>query len=136
MVVGSRDWDIIVFDEAHRLSAKTWSPQKTEKTLNFRLAEELQKQCKTLLLLTGTPHQGDDSKFQNLVGLLHERVTFDEWESDASDSVPFTDLVLRNRKSKVTDADGNLIFKGLKVHPVAVELAKSGEQQFHRELED
>ena len=135
MVVGSRDWDIIVFDEAHKLSAKTWSPQKTEKTLNFRLAEELQKRCKALLLLTGTPHQGDESKFQNLVGLLHERVTFDEWEKGGPDSVPFTELVLRNRKSKVTDAEGNPLFKGLEVRPVLVELSKGGEAAFHRKLE-
>jgi len=135
MVVGSRDWDIIVFDEAHKLAAKTWSPQKTERTLNFRLAEELQKRCDALLLLTGTPHQGDDSKFQNLVGLLHERVTFDEWEKGGPDSVPFTELVLRNRKSRVTDAEGNPLFKGLNVHPVPMELAEQGEKQFHRKLE-
>lgn len=135
MVVGSRDWDIIVFDEGHKLAAKTWSPQKTEKTLNFRLAEELQKRCHALLLLTGTPHQGDDSKFQNLVGLLHERVTFDEWEKGGPDSVPFTELVLRNRKSRVTDAEGNPLFKGLNVHPVPMELAERGEKQFHRKLE-
>lgn len=136
MVVGSRDWDLIVFDEAHKLAAKTWSPQKTDKTLNFRLAEELQARCKALVLLTGTPHQGDESKFQNLVGLLHERVTFDEWERRTPDSIPFTELVLRNRKSKVTDADGTPLFKGIEVRPVPVELAKTGESQFHRELEN
>ena len=30
LLLGSRDWDVVIFDEAHKLSAKTWSPQKTE----------------------------------------------------------------------------------------------------------
>jgi len=135
LAAGARRWDTIIFDEAHKLSAKTWSAQKTEKTLNFRLAEELEKHCDSLILLTGTPHQGDESKFQNLIGLLHEHVVFDEWAKKSETAVRYTDLVLRNQKSKVTDADGNPIFKGMEVHPARVKLLSSGEKAFHRELE-
>ena len=137
MVLGGRDWDVIIFDEAHKLSAKTWSPQKTEKTLSYRLAEDLEDRCQTLLLLTATPHQGDESKFENLMSLLHEDITFEEFASGDGDKgpIPFTDLVLRNRKSKVTDAEGNPIFKGMEVHPVRVNLLDSGERKFHKALE-
>ena len=137
LLLGSRDWDVIIFDEAHKLSAKTWSPQKTEKTLNYRLAEELQARCRALILLTGTPHQGDESKFQNLVSLLHPDVTFEELSTreNRNGSIPFTDLILRNRKSKVTDAEGNPIFKGMDIHPVRVALLDNGEKQFHEALE-
>lgn len=137
MVLDAQDWDVIVFDEAHRLSAKRWSAKKTEKTLGYRLAEDLQERCRALILLTATPHQGDDSKFQNLVRLLHPDVTFEELAtgSQGNGSVPFTDLILRNRKSKVTDAEGNPIFKGMDPHPVRVPLLGNGEVQFHRELE-
>lgn len=137
MVLGARDWDVIIFDEAHKLSAKTWSPQKTEKTLNYRLAEDLQDRCRTLLLLTATPHQGDESKFQNLMSLLHYDITFEEYAGGDGEHgpIPFTDLVLRNRKSKVTDAEGNPIFKGMDVHPVRVNLLNSGERKFHKALE-
>ncbi|MBU4272369.1 MAG: DEAD/DEAH box helicase family protein [Planctomycetes bacterium] len=137
MLLGSRDWDVIIFDEAHKLSAKTWSPQKTEKTLNYRLAEDLQERCRALILLTATPHQGDESKFQNLVSLLHPDVTFEESATagDEDGLIPFTDLILRNRKSKVTDADGNPIFKGMDIHPVRVALLDNGERQFDKALE-
>ena len=137
MLLGSRNWDVIIFDEAHKLSAKTWSPKKTEKTLNYRLAEDLQERCKALILLTATPHQGDESKFQHLVSLLHSEVTFEEiaTESKRNGSISFTDLILRNRKSKVTDAAGNPIFKGIDVHPVRVDLLDDGEKQFHKKLE-
>ncbi len=137
LLLGSRDWDVIIFDEAHKLSAKTWSPQKTEKTLNFRLAEDLQTRCRALILLTATPHQGDDSKFQNLMSLLHENISFGEFATDDGENgtIPYTDLILRNRKSKVQDAEGNLIFKGMDIHPVKVNLLDSGERRFHKALE-
>jgi len=85
LLLGSRDWDVIIFDEAHKLSAKTWSEQKTEKTLNYRLGEDLQDRCRALILLTGTPHQGDESKFQNLMSLLHPNITFDGLAGGAAD---------------------------------------------------
>ncbi len=137
LLLGSRDWDVIIFDEAHKLSAKTWSPKKTEKTLNYRLAEDLRERCRALILLTATPHQGDDSKFQNLVSLLHPNVTFEESvpAGNGDRPIPFTDLILRNRKSKVTDVEGNPIFKGMDIHPARVDLLDNGEQQFHKALE-
>ena len=137
LVLGSRDWDVIIFDEAHKLSAKTWSAQKTEKTLNYRLAEDLQERCRALILLTAIPHQGDESKFQNLVSLLHPDVTFEELATaeNGDGPIPFTDLILRNRKSKVTDAEGNPIFKGMDIHPVRVDLLDNGEKPFHKALE-
>ena len=137
LLLGSRDWDVIIFDEAHKLSAKTWSERKTDKTLNYRLAEDLQQRCKALILLTATPHQGDESKFQNLVSLLDPNVAFEESvpASNGNGSVPFTDLILRNRKSKVTDAEGRPIFKGMDIHPVRVNLLDHGERSFHKELE-
>lgn len=137
LLLGSRDWDVIIFDEAHKLSAKTWSEKKKDKTLNYRLAEDLQDRCKALILLTATPHQGDESKFQNLVSLLSPHVTFEESgpASNGNGSVPFTDLILRNRKSRVTDADGKPIFKGMDIHPVRVSLLDNGEQVFHTRLE-
>ncbi len=137
LLLGSRDWDVVIFDEAHKLSAKTWSPQKTDRTQNYRLAEDLKERCRALILLTATPHQGDESKFQNLVSLLHPHVTFKEFliREDKNRSIPFTDLILRNRKSKVTDAEGNLIFKGMDIHPVRVDLLGNGEKQFHEALE-
>ena len=137
LLLESHNWDVIIFDEAHKLSAKTWSPRKTEKTQNYRLAEDLQERCRALILLTATPHQGDESKFQNLVSLLHPDVTFDEFSTkkNRNGSIPFTDLILRNRKSKVTDAEGNPIFKGMDINPVRVNLLDDGEKQFHKALE-
>ncbi|MGH9764473.1 MAG: DEAD/DEAH box helicase, partial [Blastocatellia bacterium] len=37
----NRKWDLIIFDEAHRLSAMNYGSGKVEKTQNYRLAEEI-----------------------------------------------------------------------------------------------
>ena len=63
-------WDLIVFDEAHHLTA-TQSGNKVNKTQNFKLAEALREHTRDLLLLSATPHQGDHFRFWMLVRLLH-----------------------------------------------------------------
>src|SRR3989454_6573327 len=57
----NRKWDLIIFDEAHRLSAMNYGSGKVEKTQNYRLAEEIRHKqyCDSMLLLTTTPHQGE-----------------------------------------------------------------------------
>ncbi len=113
----NRKWDLIIFDEAQHLSARDW-PNKTEKTLNYQLAEALREYTDALLLLTATPHAGDPNhgRFINLVKLLEANVDFtplvDEGLFRAKDAVPYSKLILRTPKLKVTDAQGKAVFKG------------------------
>jgi len=136
LILESDPWDLIVFDEAHRLSAKAGAKKRVDKTLAFKLAEELQDRCDSLLLLTGTPHQGDQVKFELLMELVDENVSFVQKPKNPEKAVPYTQLVLRNQKSKVTDADGNPIFKDIVIKPVWVELKESGEKAFHEALKN
>ena len=135
VLLGAKKWDVIVFDEAHRLSAKDGRKKRVDKTLSFKLAEELQEQCDTLILLTGTPHRGDESAFRHLMSLLDKKVVF-HGGPKKPDDVPFTDLILKSKKSQVTDADGNPIFKDITITPVEVELLDNGEKDFHAALEE
>jgi hypothetical protein len=48
-------WDLVVFDEAHKLAAHFYG-SKLEKTGRFRLAEKLGASTRHLLLMTATPH--------------------------------------------------------------------------------
>ena len=41
VLLENRKWDLIIFDEAHRLSAVNYGSGKAEKTHNYRLAEEV-----------------------------------------------------------------------------------------------
>lgn len=129
ILLDAPDWDLVVFDEAHRLTAKTYG-KKTEKTLNYRLAEELCERTRDFLFLTGTPHDGNDSKFRNLLKALDPEVVFSAGETGRF----FGNLVLKNRKSEAIDAEGRKLFRTVKVEKVSRPPDKDGEAQFHSAL--
>ena len=59
-------WDLVVVDEAHRMS---WSPP-ARKTARYALGELLRDSADHVLLLTATPHKGDPQNFTLLLQLL------------------------------------------------------------------
>ena len=59
-------WDLVVVDEAHKLSA--YSSEK--KTLAFQLGEALSERTDHYLLMTATPHKGDPENFRLFLSLL------------------------------------------------------------------
>ena len=99
-------WDVIVFDEAHHLS-------KTEgyTAQRYRLAERLRFLTDTFVFLTGTPHQGKTDQFVNILLLLRPDLTRRLANIFTQPSV-VAEMVLRNRKSLVTDSAGQFIFRG------------------------
>jgi superfamily II DNA or RNA helicase len=59
-------WDLIIVDEAHRMS---WSPP-ARKTSRYALGELLRDTSDHMLLLTATPHKGDPVNFTLFLQLL------------------------------------------------------------------
>jgi SNF2 family DNA or RNA helicase len=62
-------YDIIIIDEAHHCS-DTGGTQEYEDSLRRNLAQVLANRCDTLLLLTATPHNGNDRSLASLLELL------------------------------------------------------------------
>ena len=142
VLLENRKWDLIIFDEAHRLSAVDYGSGKVEKTHNYRLAEEVSQKHYTdaLLLLTATPHQGEEnhSRFKNLVSLLEENVNFAGLEEAGlfdKSGLPFTELVIRTPKKDVTDAHGRKVFKGRQTHRLPFKMS-ADEEKFYRAVTD
>lgn len=67
------EWDLIIFDEAHKLSAYSYGG-KVDKTRRYLLAEKLAQRTRHLLLMTATPHRGDPENFRLLLALLDPEV--------------------------------------------------------------
>ena len=59
-------WDLVVFDEAHRLSRRQYGLQ-LDASQRYGLAAALRKHSDNILLLTATPHQGLHDKFTALL---------------------------------------------------------------------
>jgi len=62
-------WDLIVFDECHKLSAYDYGA-KQYLSQRYKAAELLSRQCEHILLLTATPHRGRTDTFKKLLQLL------------------------------------------------------------------
>ena len=63
-------WDLIIVDEAHKMSA--YSEEK--KTLAYQLGESLSDMTDHYLLMTATPHKGDPKNFSLFLKLLDRDV--------------------------------------------------------------
>jgi superfamily II DNA or RNA helicase len=64
------EWDLVVFDEAHRVRRSLQSANKTKSTLAYRLADELKELVNGLLLLTATPMQLHSFELYSLIELV------------------------------------------------------------------
>ena len=65
----SHDWDLIVFDEAHKLSA-TLDADGMNRTKRRVLADRCRELARHFLLLTATPHTGKPEEFELFMSLL------------------------------------------------------------------
>ena len=59
-------WDLVVVDEAHRMSAR----DESHKSQRYKLGELLRDSSDHILLLTATPHKGDPQNFSLFLQLL------------------------------------------------------------------
>ena len=117
-------WDIVVFDEAHRLSRSQYG-MRYQAAERFRLAAALRRRTDSILLLTATPHQGKTDKFTALLEILRPELK-NELRTLEMNYEILRDMVIRNKKSEVTDAAGNFIFIGKDTIQVAVEMNARG----------
>ncbi|MFQ5744832.1 MAG: helicase-related protein, partial [Acidobacteriota bacterium] len=59
-------WDLVIVDEAHRMSAR----DESHKSLRYKLGELLRDTSDHFLLMTATPHRGDPVNFTLFLQLL------------------------------------------------------------------
>jgi SNF2 family DNA or RNA helicase len=67
--LAASDWDLVIFDEAHKLSAHLYGDE-VKRTQRFELAELVRDRTRNLLLLTATPHNGNNEDFLLFLTLI------------------------------------------------------------------
>ncbi len=95
-------WDLVVFDEAHRLGGST------DQVARYRLGEALAQVTPYLLLLSATPHQGKTDAFHRLISLLDPDNFPDLGSVTRTRVQPY---VIRAEKRQTIDAQGRPLFK-------------------------
>jgi len=136
--VWQQNWDIVIIDEAHKCAAYTKrrsnrAPER-EATERYQLVEKLAQRQNHLLLLTATPHYGDDDRFAHFLRFLDPDVFPDPLkfpnEIKKIRNLIFPDKnnpwVLRRLKEDLCDLNGRPLFT--KRHTITIPFKLSVEE--------
>ena len=122
-VVKGGPWDVLIVDECHHLS--DWSPSGGKPNQSFKLVSQLikrQPEEGRLILMSGTPHQGSETRFRNILRLLSD---------DGKDIKGAAGRVIFRTKDRIRDWRGAPLFPSREIRkPVVVELGKRYEDWY------
>ena len=123
-------WDLVVFDEAHKLSAH-FGAQKVDRTKRFMLAEKLGAHTRHLLLMTATPHNGKEEDFQLFLSLLDADRFYGKFR-DGVHKVDSSDLMRRMVKEELVRFDGTPLFPERRAYTVNYQLSDLEDALYER----
>lgn len=116
-------YDLIVCDEAHKLSA-TFFGGEVKYTKRYNLGKLLSKQARHFLLMTATPHNGKEEDFQLFLALL-DGDRFEGKFRDGVHQVEVSDLMRRMVKEKLLKFDGRPLFPERIAYTVPFKLSQA-----------
>ena len=128
--VQASDWDLVIVDEAHKMSAHRYGDE-LRRTKRFVLGETLRECTRHLLLLTATPHNGKNEDFlafmtlidpERFAGRLRDGSGGSEGDSPAMPDV--SDVMRRLVKENLRTFEGRRLFPQRHAHSLNFELSE------------
>jgi superfamily II DNA or RNA helicase len=124
-------WDVVVFDEAHRLTP-------TAQTFHA-VGRLLAKATPRALFMTATPHRGSEWVFRHLLHLVDPEIYPDPGDDPRADLVPLKPggiHFLRRMKEDLLGRDGvTPLFKGRRATNVRAQLSSLEDAVYRRAIE-
>ena len=120
-LIRSQEWDLIICDEAHRMSASYFG-QEVKYTKRYQLGQKLGQACRHFLLMSATPHNGKEADFQLFMALLDG----DRFEGRFRDGVHYADtedMMRRLTKEELLKFDGAPLFPERRAYTVKYDLS-------------
>ena len=129
--ISATQWDLVVVDEAHKLSAYEYG-SKVEESERYKAVKTLTNKTDHLLFLTATPHRGRKDTFRRLLLLLDEDLfqkdehvadrvrqqaatpqlsVGEDFEAEGPISSARNRFFLRRLKEEMVDWDNQALFK-------------------------
>lgn len=128
--IKSSQWDLVVVDEAHKMSAYKYG-NKIDKTQRYRAGEVLSKLATHMLFLTATPHRGDQENFRLFLDLLKpgffSKIEFLEESIERRENP----LFIRRLKENMKDFKGNKLFPPRHVRTVQFRLTPAEKELYN-----
>ena len=120
-LMSAREWDLIICDEAHRMSA-TYFGGEVKYTRRYQVGQKLGQVSRHLLLMSATPHNGKEEDFQLFMALLDG----DRFEGRFRDGVHYADtadMMRRLTKEELLKFDGRPLFPERRARTVKYQLS-------------
>lgn len=130
--LGNSEWDLVVVDEAHKMSASYFGTE-LKRTQRYRLGEMLGQLTRHLLLMTATPHNGKEEDFHLFMGLL-DRDRF-EGKARPGERIEADDMMRRMQKESLRRFDGRPLFPERRAHTVSYPLSRD-ERDLYEQVTD
>ncbi len=116
------DWDLIVVDEAHKMSAHFFG-YEVKKTRRYVLGELLGRITRHLLLMTATPHSGKPEDFQLFMALL-DPDRFEGKPGRGTKRLDVQGLMRRMVKEELLTFQGKPLFPERRAYTVSYRLSR------------
>lgn len=123
------DWDLIVVDEAHKMSAHYFG-NEVKRTRRYELGLKLSKLTRHFLIMTATPHSGHPEDFQLFMALL-DQDRFEGKVRDGMQKADVKDLMCRRVKEDLLRFDGTRLFPERKAYTVHYNLSDAEASLYH-----
>lgn len=127
------DWDLVVIDEAHKMSATVWGGE-IKYTARFKLDRMLSELTRHMLLLTATPHNGKNQDFQLFLSLI-DQDRFEGVTRSSNQSIDTADIMRRLVKEELLKFDGTPLFPERRAYTVNYDLSPQ-EAELYRAVTD
>jgi len=116
------DWDLIICDEAHKMSASYFG-NEVKYTKRYRLGQQLSGLTRNFLLMSATPHNGKEADFQLFMGLLDPDRFEGKYREGVHSSDP-SDLMRRLVKEQLLTFEGKRLFPERVAYTVPYKLSQ------------
>lgn len=103
------EWDLIVCDEAHKMSATIWGGE-VKYTKRFQLGRLLSNITKNFLLLTATPHNGKEDDFHLFLSLIDPDRFEGTQHRNSQQTIDVSDVMRRLVKEELLTFEGKPLF--------------------------
>ncbi len=122
-------WDLIVCDEAHKMSATIFGGE-IKYTRRYKLGQLLSTLTRHFLLMTATPHNGKEEDFQLFMALL-DGDRFEGRFRDGVHAADVSDMMRRMVKENLYKFDGTALFPERIAYTVPYKLSSTEAQLYY-----